>query len=157
MGAELVTKSAERLFVAVWPPSSLVDALAAVTGRAEPERWHVTLRFIGPGDPDAIAAELRGVRARPPTAVAGPALERLGRGVVCVPVAGLSEMAEAVGYSERRPFHGHITLARLQDRQRSPLVGVPFAAEWPVQEFTLVNSRLHPNGAQYTVLERFPL
>jgi RNA 2',3'-cyclic 3'-phosphodiesterase len=146
------------LFVAVWPPASVVDAIAAITGKAEPQRWHVTLRFVGAGDPSEIAASLRSVHVPAPLAVAGPAVERLGRGVVSIPVTGLSDLAAAVGYADRRPFHGHITLARMRDRsQRSPLIGVPFAAEWPVGEFTLVSSQLHPKGAQYTVLERFAL
>jgi RNA 2',3'-cyclic 3'-phosphodiesterase len=155
----LDTKSpANRLFVAVWPPGPVVDAIASITGKAQPERWHVTLRFIGPGDPSAIAAELQDVQVVAPLVVAGPAVERLGRGVVSIPVAGLTELAEAVGYDERRPFHGHITLARLRDRsQRSPLIGEPFAAEWTVEEFTLVSSQLHPKSAQYTVLERFSI
>jgi 2'-5' RNA ligase len=76
--------------------------------------------------------------------------------VVCIPVAGLSELAAAVGYAEERPFHGHITLARTRSRSH-PLIGKPFSAEWPVEEFTLVASRLLPKGAQYTVLERFSL
>ena len=146
---------APRLFVAVWPPAFVVEALTELVGRADP-RWHVTLRFIGPGDADEIGAGLRSVRMPRPTAVAGPAVERLGRGVVCVPVNGLAELAVAVGYAGGRPFHGHITLARTKER-RPALVGEGFSADWPVEEFTLVSSRLHPKGAQYTVLERFPL
>ncbi|MEA2686121.1 MAG: hypothetical protein QOE93_1316, partial [Actinomycetota bacterium] len=43
-----------RLFVAVWPPAPLLDAVAALDRPAVPglrwtgrEQWHVTLRFLG--------------------------------------------------------------------------------------------------------------
>ncbi|NIR41602.1 MAG: RNA 2',3'-cyclic phosphodiesterase, partial [Actinobacteria bacterium] len=53
-----------RLFVAVWPPPSVVDLLARLPRREEPgvrwtteAQWHVTLRFLGRADPaDATAA-----------------------------------------------------------------------------------------------------
>ena len=52
-----------RLFVAVWPPDEVVAELMAL-GRKDrrgvrfvhPERWHVTLRFLGECDPGAARA-----------------------------------------------------------------------------------------------------
>ena len=60
---------------------------------------------------------------------------------------------------ERRPFRGHLTLARF----RSPtvvgeLAGVRVPAEdFEVTELVLFESRLHPQGARYAAVERFPL
>ena len=65
-----------RLFVAVWPPSGVVDALRPLVVPGEPgvrwvtpEQWHVTLRFLGDADPDEVATALRA--AALPAAEAG--------------------------------------------------------------------------------------
>jgi 2'-5' RNA ligase len=85
--------------------------------------------------------------------------------VLHVPLSGLETVAEAVVRAtekigkppEPRPFKGHLTLARAQDRRRGvdlrPLVGTPVSAEWQVTEVCLVESRLNPKGAQYEVVE----
>lgn len=110
-----------RLFVAVWPPDEVLDAVAALprpevpglrwTGR---EQWHVTLRFLGQVDDAGVVAAALGslagerpvgagplagerpVGAGPLEAVAGPAVERFDRRVLHVPVAGLEPVAAAV-------------------------------------------------------------
>ena len=65
------------------------------------------------------------------------------------------------GPPEPRPFKGHLTLARARDRRRGvdlrPFVGTPVAASWPVTEVCLVESRLHPKGANYEVVETVSL
>ena len=163
-----------RLFVAVWPPDDVLDTLAALprpalrnvrwTGR---EQWHVTLRFLGEV-PSAgpVSAALRVVGAPPCRAVLGPAVGRFGQRVLHVPVAGLEEVAAAMVRAtadvgrppEDRPFAGHVTLARGRPgADLRPLVGRPVAGEWDVGEACLVSSVLHPHGARYQVLERFPL
>ena len=60
----------ERLFVAVWPPDDVLDLLAGLPGRRWLEsggraaaQWHVTLRFLGDAEVDAVRAALGGVRA----------------------------------------------------------------------------------------------
>jgi len=56
---------------------------------------------------------------------------------------------------ERRPFAAHVTLIR---RARAPRALPPLPrVDWPVDEFLLVRSLLSREGAQYRVLERFPL
>lgn len=131
-------------------------------------QWHVTLRFLGRVDAPGPAADaLRGVRSAAGEAVLGPATARLGRsGVLHVPVAGLEAVAEEVvrrtaGIGrppEDRPFVGHLTLARAKGRvDWRALVGQPAAARWRVDEVVLMESRLHPQGARYAVVERFPL
>jgi 2'-5' RNA ligase len=167
-----------RLFVAVWPPA---DVVAALAGLDRPERrgvrwttpgqWHVTLRFLGSmGDPEEGKRALDRVApvAGPaePVAVAGPTVVRLGPSILCIPVAGLENLAAAVvaataGLGEpppERPFRGHITLARAQRGiDVRALAGQSFSAEWPVGEVTLVSSETRPSGARYRVVAGYPV
>lgn len=166
-----------RLFVAVWPPPEVVEAVAAVaTGDGAvrwvpPERWHVTLRFLGDVDPsavEALASRLAAAAAGVPPgrAVAGPATKRLGRSVLAVPVAQLDAAAAAareatagVGGPEERPFFGHLTVARSRGRRPVPagLAGRPVSATWAVSDITLVRSTPGPGGPVYQVLARAPV
>jgi 2'-5' RNA ligase len=166
-----------RLFVAVWPPADLVARLGDLQ-RPErpgvrwttPDQWHVTLRFLGHlDDAEGVKAALLGVSelAAATTASAGPETRRLGTSLVCLPVAGLDELAGAVGgltggYGEPpssdRPFRGHLTLARAKrGTSVGGLVGEPLSASWTVDSVTLVASDLHPQGARYHVVARYPL
>ena len=101
-----------RLFVAVWPPEDLLQALEGLERPQAPglrwttrDQWHVTLRFLGSveeGEAAALMVRLGQLAAsgqfdRPVVASAGPAPEALGRGVWMLPVAGLDGLAEAVG------------------------------------------------------------
>ena len=164
-----------RLFVAVWPPPEVV---ATLEGLPRPEvddvrwttadQWHVTLRFLGDlEDPAPVRDALAPAVGRVPAveATLGPTLRRLGGSVLCVPVAGLEPLAAAVveatrtlgAPAEDRPFRGHLTLARTRGRRRLPgsLAGAPAGGVWPVDEVTLVRSRLSAGPARYEVLERF--
>ena len=167
-----------RLFVAVWPPDDVLSLIADLprpdveglrwTSR---DQWHVTLRFFGSVDLDEAAAALRSlaVSGSPTTASLGPETGRFGKRVLHVPVDGLEAVAEAVVRATRkvgrppesRPFKGHLTLARSRDRRRGvdlrPLAGTPVSATWPVTEVCLVESRLHPKGANYEVVETVSL
>jgi 2'-5' RNA ligase len=164
-----------RLFVAVWPPESVLATLAAMARPAVDgmrwttrDQWHVTLRFLGDCDVAAARDALARVDAAPTAAVMGPATARFGNRVLHVPVAGLDDVARAViGASadvgdapEDRVFHGHLTLARARDRRGVDLrrlCAVAIAGEWPVAEITLVASTLDPKGARYEIVERYPL
>ena len=97
---------------------------------------------------------------------AGPITRCLGRSIVMLPVGGLDDLAATVvrltaSIGEpppSRPFTGHLTLARGKpgiNVQR--LAGVAVSATWPVSEVTLVSSELHPQGARYEIVARFPL
>jgi RNA 2',3'-cyclic 3'-phosphodiesterase len=165
-----------RLFVAVALPP---DVLAIVEALDRPpieglrwtdrEQWHVTLRFLGAvDDPETVVAALRTVRASPRHATLGPAVARFGQRVLQLPVAGLDDVAAAVADAtaalgappEDRPFAGHLTLARVRGKRRvdlRPLTGAEVSASWPVDDVVLFESHLHPKGARYEVLERFPL
>ncbi|MDQ6616480.1 MAG: RNA 2',3'-cyclic phosphodiesterase [Actinomycetota bacterium] len=169
-----------RLFVAAWPSPAVLEQLALIDRPPRPgirwtpeDQWHVTLRFlgeIGGEDVDRVKAALDQLGSAgaggPVTAVAGPALERLGQSVLCLPVAGLDELTAAVvaltsefGVPvEDRSFRGHLTIARagraVNPRQPVP---VPFSAAWEVEEVTLVASTLRPTGARYEVIGRYRL
>jgi RNA 2',3'-cyclic 3'-phosphodiesterase len=164
-----------RLFVAVVPPD---DVLASVAALPRPEvaglrwttreQWHITLRFLGRvDDAGPVVDALSSVSVTGFDAVVGPVTGRFGRRVVHVPVAGLEPLAAAVidatasfGQApDKRPFAGHLTLARSRHGRSDlrPLEGAPIAARWPVEEFVLFESQLHPHGARYSVVERFAL
>ncbi|MGH2760131.1 MAG: RNA 2',3'-cyclic phosphodiesterase, partial [Actinomycetota bacterium] len=82
---------------------------------------------------------------------------------------GAEQMAALAGDVERelavigfepegRPFHGHLTLARFP---RPRVIDVPDVsaptATFDVDDVVLFQSQLHPKGARYKELERFPL
>ncbi len=170
-----------RLFVAVWPPAELVAQLETlprppVAGLrwTTRDQWHVTLRFLGDVDGAAAGAVAGAVASvavawpAPVAARAGPATGRFGHRILYVPVDGLGPLAHAVAAAtagfgqppDERPFAGHLTLARARDRARvdlRPLQGTALAAGWPVDELTLVESRLSPAGARYSVVARSSL
>ena len=164
-----------RLFVAVWPPP---DVLAVVNDLPRPDepgvRWeppglaHVTVRFIGDAEPEVIVGALREAPLPPATAVLGPCVSRLGRSVLCVPVAGLDELAGRVdavlvgrGVAPiDRTFAGHLTLARLRDRAACGLAGHRVRAEFSVAEVAVVRSILDPRGVaprRYETLATIPV
>lgn len=165
-----------RLFVAVWPPDDVLDRIAALDRPSvaglrwtTKDQWHVTLRFLGQVPEVAPVVEaLAGLDLPAPDAVLGPAVDRFGRRVLHIPVAGLDAIAAgvveataAVGRPpEDRPFHGHITLGRVAERARvdlRPLTGTVVDGGWRVDAICLVESLLSPKGARYQVVERFPL
>ena len=155
----------------MWPPDDVLDmleglprpALAGVrwTSRAQ---WHVTLRFVGDAEVDAVIAALGGVRAASTEAELAPRTQRLGRGVLCAPVSGLDDVAAAVVEAtaglgrppDHRTFRGHITLARVEGRARPPLTDVP-ARTWTVATFALVRSHLGGGPARYETVAAWPL
>jgi 2'-5' RNA ligase len=105
-------------------------------------------------------------RNRPATATAGPAVVPLGPTVLGLPVAGLDDLAADVGRATadigapvgKRPFRGHLTVARLKGGVRvPPSAWAALSASWNVDEVTLVASHLHPKGARYEVIGRIPL
>jgi 2'-5' RNA ligase len=167
-----------RLFVAVWPPTSLLTQLQRLERPSRPglrwtteDQWHVTLRFFGrledAGETqareavDRVAAATAALRAR-----AGPAPRRLGPSVWVLPVEGLEGLAERLADASRevgeppsgRRYRGHITMARA--RRPAALSGLPVTGvsdEWMVGEVTLVSSDPRPEGARYEVIGRWAL
>jgi RNA 2',3'-cyclic 3'-phosphodiesterase len=149
-------------------------------GRAvRPENWHLTLRFVGWTDPVGYERILGGLgdldlgasftmgfgglgafpRPRRATVLwlgIEQGVEELQR---------LAERAEeacgAAGLEpEDRPFAAHLTLSRLRPWQDvTPLVeSFPrFPLRQAVDAVTVYRSHLRRSGAEYEVLERFPL
>ena len=157
-----------RLFVAVWPPDHVVAALAALPRPSlpglrwtAPERLHVTLRFFGDADEDAVVDALGTERFPSADVRMGPGVEQLGRGALVVPARGLEGLAataaSATGHVGQpppdRPFHGHVTVAR--HRGKPPEDYAPqFQAGFDAIEIALVRS--HPPGT-YTTVATFAL
>jgi 2'-5' RNA ligase len=161
-----------RLFVAVWPPPSVVEIIAGLP-RTEiaglrwttPEQWHVTVRFFGEADVDEAIEACTHIDTPGCDLTLGPRIERLGRGVVMVPVHGLEPVADSVVGAtagigrapEPRAFRGHVTLARTKGTATCGLVGQPVSTGWTATEIALVRSDLHPHGARYTTVATFPM
>jgi 2'-5' RNA ligase len=167
-----------RLFVAVSLPPD-VTALVAALPRPElaslrwttEDQWHITLRFLGEvEEPAAVAEALREV----PTTLQGSGEDEVevmlgaatawfrGRRILHVPVTGLDPLARAVALAtvawaeaaEEPPFAGHLTLARVRQRETGPanLAGTLISAEWNVDEIALMSSTLGPGGSIYRVV-----
>ena len=168
-----------RLFFALWPPAATAAALAAWAREAQilaggrltsPGSIHLTLAFLGDvaegrlDDAIGAARNVRGSRHALPIERAkvwahnrvgwvGPkrtpqALKRL--------TDSLRENLLAKGFAiESRPFAAHVTL--LRNARKSPRLPPLPAVQWPVDEFTLLRSRLSQKGPRYEVLARFTL
>jgi 2'-5' RNA ligase len=174
---------AVRLFVAVSLPPDVTTLvrdlprpdLASLRWTTE-EQWHITLRFLGEVEtPVAVADALREV----PEALRAAGIDDVeallgaatawfrGRKILHVPVTGLDDLARAVEVatapwgegSDDPPFAGHLTLARVRQRQTGPanLAGTPVSAEWTVDEIALMSSTLGPGGSRYGVVAKIPL
>ena len=157
-----------RLFVGVWPPPEVVDALRAMPRPdvpevrwSTPDQWHVTLRFLGAvADVAAARAALADVTWTSATVEVGPATARLGTSILMLPVRGLDALAAAIPFPlDHDGFTGHLTVARARGRRGrvpSSLEGIPVEASWTATSFALVRSQTRPTGAVYDDVEVFP-
>ena len=163
---------------------------AAAHGPRSAVRWvrmdglHLTLRFLGPTDPQDVAAveaavRRAGARALPFSLVIGgagafPSAAR-PRTIWLGLTGGLEHVAqlastvddelESVGWTrETRPFRGHLTLARADGRREGPLVarrladrmaGRTIASE--VSQVALYESVTGSGAARYVSLASVPL
>jgi RNA 2',3'-cyclic 3'-phosphodiesterase len=161
-----------RTFVAVRPPAAAVDDLRAVlpSGPSAPERWHITLAFLGEvADPAALVPALAAVcgRHRPlELRLAGSGAFGHG-GPVWVGVEGdlapLSSLANDVAQAcrdlgvdvERRPYRPHLTVGR-RGRPDPAELAAYAGPLWTATEVELVASRLGP-PVEHRVLERLSL
>ena len=157
-----------RLFVAVWPPEDVLRELVAMPRPAvhglrwtAPARLHVTLRFLGQCNESEVEAALSAADLPAARVTLGPRAERLGRGVLMIPVQGLDELAAAVTEATehigqpppKRPFTGHMTVGRFK-RDPSPgqwpPAGLPtLKAAFTASGVALV--RVEPSGDYVTV------
>ena len=141
--------------------------------------YHVTLKFLG-----AVAAErLAGIRRELPRALGTAAAVETGwagfggfprrananvlvavlrddQGQLLALYEAIEQACEELGFPrESRPFKPHATLARFRTSVdlRPFLTSVPPAGPVSLTAVTLYESVLSPGGAQYSVLERYPL
>ncbi|MDI3258565.1 MAG: RNA 2',3'-cyclic phosphodiesterase [Sinobacteraceae bacterium] len=168
-----------RAFFALWPDEPLREGLArtaalippgaARASRVRPERYHLTLSFLGMLEPAQIEAAQRAasqVRAASFRLVldtvghiAGPNVVWIGPGARCPPLAALKAELdrELLRYNlpvASSPFLPHITCLR---GVREPPDPPPVHLDWPVREFVLVKSVLKPGNSYYKVIARWPL
>jgi len=174
-----------RTFVAVWPDDATRERLAALDLGEKglrpvgPDRWHVTLRFLGEVTDTLVPALGDAVRAAA-DAVPSPVVCRLGPRtgwfsgvrVLQLPAVGLETLAAAVRETTlplvaepaqgEPPFNGHLTLARAKGRRRGspasvPRAGIQFDSTFVVERVDLVSSTPSPNGHIYSTLATAPL
>lgn len=171
-----------RLFVAAYPPEPALDSLADFLAtlhlgrsgvrRTPPERWHVTLAFLG----DIDEARVSDVEATLGKLEAAPAELRLagggrfGRGKFTIVWTGVdgpvAPLAQAVRRQlrrsriryDRKPFRPHLTLARPGGRLSPAELAADLAALstyhgpfWTVDELRLVRSHLGPDPVHETL------
>ncbi|MBV1851847.1 RNA 2',3'-cyclic phosphodiesterase [Catellatospora tritici] len=172
-----------RLFVAVFPPppalahlSDLVDRLSVSRAHARvspPERWHLTLAFLGEVPDDAAESATAALNAV--TGTCGELSVRgggkFGHGRSTVLWAGLAGDVDGLvrlGREVRRElrarrlhpddkrFQPHLTLARPGDRLPAPALHADLAAlsdyhgpSWAVRELVLVRSELGPKPSYH--------
>lgn len=175
---------ASALKAALSQVQEALKARGADVGWVKPENLHITLRFLGeveearlPVLSEAIASSLKG--ASPfPLALGGlgafPDLRfprviwigvKKGAEELSALQARLEEGLQRIGFPpEDRPFSPHLTLGRVRSpRKREALVEglkvlqVPLLEEMVLESVELMRSQLHPAGAIYTILQRFPL
>lgn len=177
-----------RAFVAVVPPTGVLDAVDAVLASVRDdvegarwtrrEQWHLTLQFLGNRvDLDAVTEALGSLAVGAGTVRLGGAggfpSERRGRVLwlgVTEGAALLAQLAAAVGAllgpigyePEARPFHAHLTLARLaRPGDLRAVVGElgpdPVGPAWVAREVVLFESLLRREGARYEPVAVLPL
>jgi 2'-5' RNA ligase len=164
-----------RLFVAVWPPSLVLEEIARLPRPVVPDvrwttrdQWHVTLRFLGEvASFEEVVESLSATSLPVAEAELGQVVRRLGSGVLCVDVHGLGPVAEAVTTAtaamgrppESRAFHGHLTLARAGRRgpDLRSLAGTPVQpSRFAVRLVAVVQSHLGRAGARYETVAEVP-
>lgn len=170
----------QRLFFALWPEpetarqiwQAAAELVPRGVGRRLPvEHLHLTLAFLGALDEDAqqcitraadqvqaegfnLCLDQAGHFPRPQVVWLGtsqtpPVLQALYMKLV-------SQLTKQCGYTpEVRPFVPHLTLWRKVKRVELPPLSTPIT--WPVSRFVLARSRTLPSGAEYAILQSWPL
>jgi 2'-5' RNA ligase len=177
-----------RLFVGIPLAETMRSELERLVAHAKPklpgdrwsapDSWHITLQFLGSTRPEQypqLVTQLHTIHA-PAVSIQLGALGLFDRaGVFFIDVLVSPQLAALqqkvtlatapCGFlADARPYHPHITLARLKGgiRQGSRNLpgGLPDRQRFPgflAGEFHLYESFLSPAGARYEVRERFPL
>jgi len=180
--------SARRLFLAVGLDRESTHLLEACLSEhlrpgaewrvVPPPNWHVTLRFLGwttelqrdlvlmhlaeALDASPFRLRLQGLGAFPKPRKATVLWMGVSAGERLDPLAAASEEAAvAAGFvPEDRPYHAHLTLARIRPPEDlRGLVEAFDACEIPfsVDAVTLYESHVAAGGARYEAIDRLPL
>lgn len=147
-----------------------------------PENLHITTKFIGEWPEDRVE-EIRAALAEiPPPGAMKIAVRGLGwfpnphsprvlfagieapRALHELHAAADTRLASAGVKPESKPYHPHLTLARVKTpsglaRLRQAIAALPSAdfGAFTAQKHLLYRSRLTPSGSQYSVIGEFPL
>ena len=168
-----------RLFFALWPDDASREQLARATrkatrasgGRPIPvSNLHSTLAFLG-AVPEARVRIVAAAAAEVRQSAFRLVFDRLEHwpkpAVLCAtcskaPAAApglaveLWKLLAHLGFApDSKPYRPHVTVARKVVKPHA--LGEMHAVEWLIEEFALVESVTAPEGARYTVLERWPL
>ena len=143
---------------------------------SQPESWHITLQFLGATRPDQLeplTAQLHTIQS-PFVPIRLGGLDLFDRtGVLFVDVTISPELAALQKKVERatapcgfvaesRPYHPHMTLARLKGgvrnrSRRNAIAGPHRFSAFTASEFLLYESFLSLSGSRYEIRERFSL
>lgn len=172
----------DRLFTALWPAEATRRALLAALEQIRPNatdvhwqpphRWHITLAFLGPTDPQKAGRRIDRLGAAGSLPAAEP-IRLVGSGSFGSALwAGaetgpwldhLATLLQGALRTEDRRFHAHLTVGRTRGpaaaqraKQAAVLLSSYAGPAWTPQEFTLVRSLTGPNP-QYDVLGAYPL
>ncbi|MCC5913182.1 MAG: RNA 2',3'-cyclic phosphodiesterase [Balneolaceae bacterium] len=173
-----------RLFISIEPPKEVRAALDNILPdhpqirKTDVGQLHLTLLYLGEteaGIVDEITEELGKVRFRAfrikPAGVGAFPSEKSPRVIWAGVKASeslnrLQKRIEAVSSrflpdeGDNKPFHPHITLARVKDGGRYPKLvreaTAPDLPEFAVEKFLLKQSKLHQNGAIHQTVKEFP-
>lgn len=174
-----------RAFIAAYPSTEALERILAFREQlrermprsgarwAKEEQLHLTLQFFEALPKDCAAplvetlaeslSECSPLSLR--ASFVGPLWDRckvLGLKIDGDGLPGLVErVAKAVSEHglnhDKKEFHGHLTLARLEDPRLMPRLEKRMVAEWTVDSIYLVKSELGPRGAAHTILAKVPL
>jgi len=143
-----------------------------------PSTYHVTLKFLGWTPSDAVPGVLDAIRSASTVPGFTFATARLGAfpsrerasvvwaGVDCEPMARLAAALDAacsrMGFpTERRPFHGHITLGRLREPHGVSDVLLPFLEQTfsitTAHSIMLYETIIKSGSSEHILVERFDL
>lgn len=171
---------AQRFFFALWPEPELAHTIWQATAdlvpkgtgrRLVPEQLHITLAFLGQLEETHLACmtdaagHVQGESFTLDLDEAGhfPRPQVVWVGASRVPVALqalqfqlVTQLNRQCGYQpEARAFLPHITLWRKVRRVTLPEQKPSLA--WPVNRFVLARSRTLPSGAEYALVQEWPL
>ena len=141
-----------RLFVAAWPPDDVVAELRALPRKDQrgvrfvpPENWHVTLRFLGAADPDAVGAALDAATFPAATARLGAGVdllfERMLGYLTYLPAADIELVRQAWVYADKA--HTNQWRSSGDPYITHPIAVTTICAHWKLDAPALMAALLH--------------